>query len=384
LFTWRVGLYTMLVLLICLLPVYFFFSLCRSIRMLPHTWVLPATGILWLTFIYFFWRIGENFPILSPKHGIFSIEQAVSRVGIIGVTVMAVLSGFGAVNAPYVCMTIFMLNVSDEDVLQLEKKLRQNQDMIVAKKRKLVLKEMEMRDSVFSKSSNESVGLFRRVIGTFTSSNSLKDQISSLQSETESLEEFGRHLFLELVELNNMRNRVDYSKTWQGKYFNVVGHFFSVYCVWKIIICTINIVFDRVGKVDPVTKGIEIFVKHLGYQIDIRFWSQQVAFLFVGIIAVTSIRGLLLTIAKFFNAISSRQSSNLIVLVLAQTMGMYFVSSVLLMRMNMPMKYRTIITEVLGELQFNFYHRWFDLIFLISALLSILFIYVAHRNTPIK
>jgi len=39
---------------------------------------------------------------------------------------------------------------------------------------------------------------------------------------------------------------------------------------------------------------------------------------------------------------------------------------------------------VLGELQFNFYHRWFDLIFLISALLSILFIYVAHRNTPIK
>jgi hypothetical protein len=169
-----------------------------------------------------------------------------------------------------------------------------------------------------------------------------------------------------------------------GRYFNVVGYFFSVYCIWKIFISTVNIVFDRVGKVDPVTKGIEILVNYMGYQIDVRFWSQQISFLLIGIIAVTSIRGLLITIAKFFNAISSRKSSNLIVLILAHVMGMYFVSSVLLIRMNMPLKYRKIITEVLGDIHFKFYHRWFDVIFLISALASILFLYIAHKKTPIK
>ncbi len=83
---------------------------------------------------------------------------------------------------------------------------------------------------------------------------------------------------------------------------------------------------------------------------------------------------------QFFYAISSSKSSNIIVLALAELMGMYFVSSILLMRMNMPLEYRTIITEVLGDLQFKFYHRWFDVIFLISALVSIVFVYISRQQ----
>lgn len=82
---------------------------------------------------------------------------------------------------------------------------------------------------------------------------------------------------------------------------------------------------------------------------------------------------------QFFYKISSSKSSNIIVLVLAQIMGMYFCSSVLLMRMNMPSEYRVIITEVLGGLHFNFYHRWFDVIFLVSAITTIVVLYLLHK-----
>ena len=205
-----------------------------------------------------------------------------------------------------------------------------------------------------------------------------------LQKEVETLEELSRQLFLEVVDLQNTRARMHFSKTIQGKYFDFVGHIFSGYCVWKIFISTVNIIFDRVGKVDPVTRGIDITVKYIGLELDVMFWSQQFSFALIGILIVTSIRGLLITMTKFFNSMASTKSSNIIVLTLAEIMGMYFVSSVLLMRMNMPEKYRLIITQVLGDLQFNFYHRWFDLIFLISALSSIGFLYLAHNQAPEK
>lgn len=128
------------------------------------------TFILWLIFIYFFWKIGDNFPILSQRHGIISMEQAISRIGIIGVTVMAVLSGFGAVNAPYTCMAYFARNVTAEDIQQMEKKLKQTLEMIVVKKRRLLMKEIEIKNSAFSGGGGYSAaGIFNRVLTTFSS-----------------------------------------------------------------------------------------------------------------------------------------------------------------------------------------------------------------------
>ncbi len=45
-------------------------------------------------------------------------------------------------------------------------------------------------------------------------------------------------------------------------------HTHTLGCV-SLLQCTVNIVFDRVGKVDPVTRGIEIAVNWLGIQFDV-------------------------------------------------------------------------------------------------------------------
>jgi hypothetical protein len=247
------------------------------------------------------------------NRGIFTIEQGVSRIGVVGVTVMAILSGFGAVNFPFTNMTYFIHPVTQNDVLNTERKLMQTMDMILAKKKRIAIERRNrlkqpnttknsiwgLITSVTNKSINSESKLMFEVHVTFFYSRfySLLD-IGQLRLEIGGLEELARQLFLELHDMKDMQERQRWSATLQGKYFNVLGHFFSLYCMWKIFICTINIVFDRVGKKDVVTRGIEIAVTWLGVQFDVAFWSQHISFLLVGCIVVTSIRGLLITLTK--------------------------------------------------------------------------------------
>uniref|UniRef100_A0A673TZK9 G protein-coupled receptor 89B n=1 Tax=Suricata suricatta TaxID=37032 RepID=A0A673TZK9_SURSU len=316
-FHWKMNLCVILLILVFMVPFYIGYFIVSNIRLL-HRQRLLFSCLLWLTFMYFFWKLGDPFPILSPKHGILSIEQLISRVGVIGVTLMALLSGFGAVNCPYTYMSYFLRNVTDADILALERRLLQTMDMIISKKKRMAMtrRTMFQKGEVHNKPSG-----FWGMIKSVTASAPGSENLTLIQQEVDALEELSRQLFLETADL---------------------------------------------------------------YATKVKFWSQHISFILVGIIIVTSIRGLLITLTKFFYAISSSKSSNVIVLLLAQIMGMYFVSSVLLIRMSMPLEYRTIITEVLGELQFNFYHRWFDVIFLVSALSSILFLYLAHKQAPEK
>jgi hypothetical protein len=246
--------------------------------------------------------------------------------------------------------------------------------MILAKKKRIALEKKNRQ-----KNPNTTKNSFWGLLTSVANKSSGSENIGQLRLEISGLEELSRQLFLELNDMKNMQERQKWSSTWQGKYFNFLGLFFSFYCVYKIFMCIINIIFDRVGKKDAVTRGIEIAVHWLGFEFDIAFWSQHISFFLVGCIVVTSIRGLLITLTKFFYTISSSRSSNVIVLILAQLMGMYFCSSVLLLRMNMPQEYRVIISQVLSGLQFNFFHRWFDVIFLLSALSSSFLLFIIRK-----
>ncbi|XP_042710203.2 Golgi pH regulator B isoform X2 [Chrysemys picta bellii] len=263
-FHWKLNLCVILLVLVFMVPFYIGYFIVSNIRLLHRQRLLFAC-VVWLTFMYFFWKLGDPFPILSPKHGILSIEQLISRVGVIGVTLMALLSGFGAVNCPYTYMSYFLRNVTDADILALERRLLQTIDMIISKKKRMAMahRTMFQRGEVHNKPTG-----FWGMIKSVTTSASGSENLSLIQQEVDALEELSRQLFLETADLHATKERIEYSKTFQGKYFNFLGYFFSIYCVWKIFMATINIVFDRVGKTDPVTRGIEITVNYLGIQFD--------------------------------------------------------------------------------------------------------------------
>ena len=121
---WKIDLDVMLALVIFILPFAQFYFSCRDVGMARLRSVAVALLLLG-AFLGGFWRLGDPFPQIDPRHGVFSIEQGMSRVGVVGVTVMAILSGVGSVITPYNWLTYFIRGFTPKDMAALQSRMFQ-------------------------------------------------------------------------------------------------------------------------------------------------------------------------------------------------------------------------------------------------------------------
>ncbi|KAJ1917758.1 hypothetical protein H4219_003012 [Mycoemilia scoparia] len=308
-----------------------------------------------------------------------TINDFMARVGVIGVTAMAMLAGFGAVNNPYNSLFMFVRKVTSSQILALERQLQHTMDMISSKKKSLLLLQMQIQEDEANQANSGFVHrMFSKVSNTIRPA---ANKVATLKNEIETLESLCMQIYNDLEMLNIEKDRYNESQTFKGKYRNALGYFFSILCIFKIFTSLSNILLHPMNKTDPVTKVMSIAATHINLdKSSFTLLSQQASFLFIGMMVVLSIRGLLIQVTKLFKAFANMVSPANVVLFLTQIMGMYFLAMVLMLRMNLPSKYHTIISEVLGNIEFRFYQRWFDVIFLVSALVSLVFVYFLHQS----
>ncbi|KAI9256684.1 Abscisic acid G-protein coupled receptor-like domain-containing protein [Sporodiniella umbellata] len=188
----------------------------------------------------------------------------------------------------------------------------------------------------------------------------------------------------DLEELERGRTRSIYAKTWKGKTWKWVNKGLAVYCVYRFTTTMIYITLGKQqGTSDPVTRALSIIISRFdSFDIDPGVWSQQLSFWFAGIIVFSSVRSFLKLVTKVLEMfmLQITFSTPSILTLTAQVMGMYFLSSALVIQMNLPPEYRYLLSSSIQAVEFDLFKYWSDAIAVVSCIISYCIIYVLHQT----
>lgn len=117
---WKIDLVGLTVLLILVLPYYFNFLIFRNMGW-QITNAVSLALIPTALYLYAFYSVTNSLPITGHSGSI--TVMGISRLGVLGVTALAVTSGFGAVSCPRGYLVYLLRPVEEGDVQALERRL---------------------------------------------------------------------------------------------------------------------------------------------------------------------------------------------------------------------------------------------------------------------
>lgn len=131
---WRLAFASLLLLLVVAIPLLMMQMLVVGWRGRASPRLLAAGFLLHLCLFH---QLGRVFPLVTHRGGLlslFAMEQAVGRVGIVGVTLMALLSGYGSVATPAAHLFYFIRPVSAAALATASLRHQQATDTLTRKK----------------------------------------------------------------------------------------------------------------------------------------------------------------------------------------------------------------------------------------------------------
>lgn len=358
----------------------------RKGRIPKAAWLLQGLGFtLWMAC---FWWVGKGIPgtyvhsmVEEPGRGL--IEGCLERVGIIGVSLMALLSGFAAVSAPWQTFIARTRLVTEADVARKQAGLDATNEMLEAKRSRLRALQLKVVDSPVE-------GFMTKFMGAIRGGGDTQE-LRALQLEISGLDTMAVNLS---SSLSVLQSRLAYSRRTAspfGRIFLVPAAYgFALYCLYRILntsLATLRRLLSADGAAlassnsDPVTRALSLIASTFHPKFDELAWARQISFALSGIILLASLNSVVQTfhmLTKLSPSLLYQTQANLALLV-AQVGATYVISSALLLRSNLPSEMRSAVSEALGSpLEPWFVESWFDGWFLVASLATAAGIWVGR------
>jgi len=297
---WKVVLGCLVCILCVVLPFVFLCVLLQG-RGMRGWLVLACASALCGLWLFAFWALCLMFSMALASGGgaggaagssgaVLLLEGAIGRMGVLGVTVVAGLSGYAAIDNPYSFFSTFLSSLPQEN---LERSIQVTKDVLIYETRRrkdlearLRAKEGELvrqragRGGVSGSSSAAALAhphtaamgwltLLSRVpalgpallwsSGTLLGTEgALELSICTLQREVRQAEDIEGEQRATLDALCQAKAKHQLSKSTCGMLYQVLGLFLTCNCIFKIIMTFYNVWLHRDPVKDPITRGLEV------------------------------------------------------------------------------------------------------------------------------
>lgn len=367
---WHASTIVLLMLMIVVLPL-----------MLDYSYFAEGSGVTnryksffcLLTFgsqMYMFYLVGKLLPRDSPAAPPTFLAACVLRIGFLGISAMALVSGFGAVSALWNVFSRKRI-VSEFELVRIRQSIEVSTEQTEAKLR--LIKKLEAREA-------ESSGLFARLLGSPSS-----QEAELAQGDLSELQDQHNSLLADLTSAQAAFDEQHRSKSATGMLFKTFDVVFSIYCLYRICNTAWNLTPFKSESPDPVSQVLALVAGNYDADIDQASWARSIGFMLSGIVILGSLRACLLVLARMSKVLPRLINQQSMALVFALLIGLYNMATAIVVCRNLPSEFgRNIRYNLSASLDQSRFDLWFDSVFLVSCLATVLALFLQQKLAGIE
>lgn len=325
-------------------------------------------------------------------------RACLERIGVIGIALMALLSGFASVSSPFYILSDNSQHrkrpVTDSQIARKQAGLDATRELLVHKKHRLraLQHKSAAATSVVERSSPTSPAqLVGKLVGSIKNlggGGGEAGEIKALQMEISGLEQMDASMSASLTALRTRQANHARDGTALGAVMALPSYAFGLYCVYRILATTMTTLRRAYSpnasfsSSDPINRFLGLLARHWDPKLDQLAWARQISFLLSGVILALSANSVLQTFhlfSKWAPGLLHHTQANLPLLV-AQVTATYVISAALLLRSNLPKEASSAVGDVLeSALEPGFVDRWFEGWFLLASITTALGIWIGRK-----